>query len=68
MLATVQMNRFGHLVVTPKNKAFQHISLYFQSDFDVEEFIGSLVPARKRNELREGWDITIRIDSEYFSN
>lgn len=81
VLVTAKENNIGHIVVKPKSPAIckeikEHRAsmkerpesdVYLQSYEEIESFMAE-VPKRHRSELKKGWDVTFRINEEFFNN
>jgi hypothetical protein len=78
----VSLDRMGCLTLTPSERIQRQIvrlfesmgsiqpdgTAFIQQDTEVDSFIDEYVPARKRRDLREGWDVTITMDPWTFGH
>lgn len=78
----VEMDSMGGLTLTPQSdrirrKIIKHLSefgessdgtVYIQTDYDVEHFIDDQIPRNKRDEIYEGYEVSIRMDPWIFGH
>jgi hypothetical protein len=70
MLATIEMNKFGHLLITTHRGGHKY-DMYVQEDYKVAEFIERMgktedYPQGYGADLEQGWTVDAQIDCRYF--
>jgi hypothetical protein len=64
-IATVRMNRYGHLEVESLQSTDKQ-DIYIQNDMDIIYFMSNLLP-EDRKEVEKGYTVEAVIDELYFS-